>query len=201
VRDVKHIALPFSADRFPFSSIEINGTAWDVTCNGHALGAVIVPAPNYPAPAGGRADKYVKMLTPPDRRPDAAVTFGALTKILGAAVVSTEATCDDCDGTDRARDADGDCVCSNCRCAMCTGGKTWSRPDVRDVTLADVDINANLAAVALDAVDAQSGSGKIEIWGFPGANVLFVATWWRAVVVVGRHSDAKAPRHFGGSAT
>jgi hypothetical protein len=200
---MKPINLPADTDgRFPFCTMEIDGRAWNITCNGHAIGAEPMVAARYDGPTPERDTAYRAILSLPLRSPDRVLSLGALREVIGKSEPSRQVECPDCGGSGRHREADGDCGCERCRCDSCTEGKVWTSPAKRPMVISGVGINGNLVAVTLGALDRTRGEdpGPIQVWGRDGTikqtgTLLLVTPGWRAAIVAMR-VEADAPRFF-----
>lgn len=194
---LRHIRCPNAEDRFPLTSLVIDGATWEISSNGHALAARRAETSALPAPSEPRIAAYLDVLAVPSREPDARVALAQLVAVLGMPVPTRKSACKDCGGSGRAYNADGDCLCDNCRCE-CGGGTRWSRVEMRPVMIAGRALNANLAACALAAID-PSLADEVAIWGegpgdWAGIVEVFSGAW--RIAVLGCRFENEPPRFF-----
>jgi hypothetical protein len=193
------ILLPEEKERFPMSSIVVDGQAWDVTTNGRAIAFVQAVTATYPEPPRGMAKDFVRFLENPSDEPRR-MSLSTILHVVGDAEPSRSEECRYCCGSGLESDADDGCECRNCLCGWCAGdGEVWTSPKAREALFDGVPVDANLIAVTLAAI--APNDDVVSFWtDKKEKRIRFAGYGWRAVVMGIHSAHAGSPELLNGEA-
>ena len=179
-------------------AVQLDGTKLEVATDGHAM-AIVDAGPSsampfFPDDAAKVRATVLDLWTLPVPEYKLRMTLRVLLSAVGAPDRPRKSTCQECGGSKRNREADGDCECFHCRCDYCDGvGIEEHRPDTRKrfVRGFTTRFNANLLALTIDSISGKEPDEQIALFDLaPTLDAIMVAgASWRVAVMAMRIDD------------